>query len=195
MRRALPLKVLNPMNRTHLQAFALITAVLVAPLAGHGQADLPDAPGVVGAPKAGPVPTGPTVVIDTSMGRLTCKTFDKQAPVAVANFIGLAEGTKDWSMDQGKTKKRKAVLRRPHVPPRDPRLHDPGRRSRRRRHAAARATSSRTRSPPAEAWRPARSRWRTRARTRTAASSSSPRSQSRSSTASTPSSDSATRRR
>ena len=31
------------------------------------------------------------------MGRLTCKTFDKQAPNAVANFIGLAEGTKDWT--------------------------------------------------------------------------------------------------
>ena len=32
------------------------------------------------------------------MGRLTCKTFDKQAPVAVANFIGLAEGTRDWTI-------------------------------------------------------------------------------------------------
>jgi len=33
------------------------------------------------------------------MGRLTCKTFDKQAPKAVANFIGLAEGTKDWTVN------------------------------------------------------------------------------------------------
>ncbi len=33
------------------------------------------------------------------MGRLTCKTFDKQAPNAVANFIGLAEGTKDWTIN------------------------------------------------------------------------------------------------
>jgi peptidyl-prolyl cis-trans isomerase A (cyclophilin A) len=41
------------------------------------------------------------VVIDTSMGRLTCKTFDKQAPNAVANFIGLAEGTKDWTATSG----------------------------------------------------------------------------------------------
>ena len=31
------------------------------------------------------------------MGRLTCKLFDKQSPVASANFIGLAEGTKDWT--------------------------------------------------------------------------------------------------
>jgi peptidyl-prolyl cis-trans isomerase A (cyclophilin A) len=31
------------------------------------------------------------------MGRLTCKLYEKQAPVATANFIGLAEGTKDWT--------------------------------------------------------------------------------------------------
>ena len=66
--------------------------------------DLPDAPGPAAAAQPEPVPTGPTVVIDTSMGRLTCKTFDKQAPNAVASFIGLAEGTKDWSTDQGATK-------------------------------------------------------------------------------------------
>jgi peptidyl-prolyl cis-trans isomerase A (cyclophilin A) len=61
--------------------------------------DLPDAPSA--AIKPAPIPTGPTVVIDTSMGRLTCKTFDKQAPLAVANFIGLAEGTKDWTATSG----------------------------------------------------------------------------------------------
>jgi len=42
-------------------------------------------------------PNGPRVVMDTSMGRITCQFFQKQAPVAVANFIGLAEGTKDWT--------------------------------------------------------------------------------------------------
>jgi peptidyl-prolyl cis-trans isomerase A (cyclophilin A) len=60
-------------------------------------ADLPDAPSTTVAAKPEPIPTGPTIVIDTSMGRLTCKTFDKQAPNAVANFIGLAEGTIDWT--------------------------------------------------------------------------------------------------
>ena len=56
-------------------------------------ADLPDAPG----PKPEPIPTGPTIVIDTTMGRLTCKAFDKQAPNNVANFMGLAQGTKEWT--------------------------------------------------------------------------------------------------
>jgi len=42
-------------------------------------------------------PNGPMVVMDTSMGRITCQFFQKEAPVAVANFIGLATGTKDWT--------------------------------------------------------------------------------------------------
>jgi hypothetical protein len=41
-------------------------------------------------------PTGPTVVIDTAMGRITCRLYEKQAPVTVANFVGIAEGSKDW---------------------------------------------------------------------------------------------------
>jgi peptidyl-prolyl cis-trans isomerase A (cyclophilin A) len=41
-------------------------------------------------------PNGPSVVMDTSMGRITCQFYEQQAPKAVANFIGLAEGTKDW---------------------------------------------------------------------------------------------------
>ncbi|WP_263375172.1 peptidylprolyl isomerase [Granulicella aggregans] len=66
--------------------------------------DLPDAPSTVSHAKAPPVPTGPTVVIDSTMGRMTCKLFDKIAPVASANFIGLAEGSKDWE-DQTTHKK------------------------------------------------------------------------------------------
>ena len=31
------------------------------------------------------------------MGRLTCKLYDKQAPITVANFVGLATGAKDWT--------------------------------------------------------------------------------------------------
>jgi peptidyl-prolyl cis-trans isomerase A (cyclophilin A) len=31
------------------------------------------------------------------MGRITCQFFQRQAPKTVANFIALAEGTKDWT--------------------------------------------------------------------------------------------------
>ena len=57
--------------------------------------ELPDTP----TSQAPPVvePTGPTAVLDTSMGRITCRLFDKQAPLAMANFIALAEGTKPWT--------------------------------------------------------------------------------------------------
>jgi peptidyl-prolyl cis-trans isomerase A (cyclophilin A) len=57
--------------------------------------EVPDAPQAT--PEALTVPNGPYVVMDTSMGRITCQFFQKQAPNAVANFIALANGTKDWT--------------------------------------------------------------------------------------------------
>jgi peptidyl-prolyl cis-trans isomerase A (cyclophilin A) len=56
---------------------------------------LPDAPQATAAAMIHP--SGPTVVMDTSMGRITCQFYQQQAPKAVANFIGLAEGTIDWT--------------------------------------------------------------------------------------------------
>jgi len=57
--------------------------------------ELPDAPMATAAVLT--VPNGPFAVLDTSMGRITCQFFQQQAPNATANFIGLAEGTKDWT--------------------------------------------------------------------------------------------------
>ena len=59
-------------------------------------AALPDAPTSQAAPPQ-LQPTGPTAIFDTTMGRITCKLFSAEAPNTVANFIGLAEGTKDWT--------------------------------------------------------------------------------------------------
>ena len=39
----------------------------------------------------------PTAVIDTTVGKLTCKLLPDKAPIGVANFTGLADGTKDWT--------------------------------------------------------------------------------------------------
>jgi peptidyl-prolyl cis-trans isomerase A (cyclophilin A) len=80
-------------------AFALafsVSALGQSP-ASPSSDQLPDAPSTTSQAKPPAVPTGPTAVIDTTMGRLTCKLYDQQAPVTVANFIGLAEGTKDWT--------------------------------------------------------------------------------------------------
>lgn len=42
-------------------------------------------------------PAQPTAVIVTTAGNLTCTLFPDKAPIGVANFIGLATGTKDWT--------------------------------------------------------------------------------------------------
>src|SRR5713226_1120734 len=47
----------------------------------------------------------PTAIIDTSAGKLTCKLFPDKAPIGVANFIGLAKGTKDWTSPTSHAKK------------------------------------------------------------------------------------------
>jgi peptidyl-prolyl cis-trans isomerase A (cyclophilin A) len=54
-------------------------------------------------PTAGTKPTvhhtasgNPTAVFDTTAGTLRCTLFEKETPETVANFVGLANGTKDW---------------------------------------------------------------------------------------------------
>ena len=78
-----------------LAVFFLFPAVFAVAQQSTPPTELPDTP----TSQAPPVvePTGPTAVLDTSMGRITCRFFDKQAPLAVANFIALAEGTKPWT--------------------------------------------------------------------------------------------------
>lgn len=58
-------------------------------------------------PRASAEPTGPVVVLDTSSGRLTCLLFTTQAPRTTANFIALAEGTRDWTDGSGATQHNK----------------------------------------------------------------------------------------
>ncbi|MFZ0732089.1 MAG: peptidylprolyl isomerase [Candidatus Sulfotelmatobacter sp.] len=41
-------------------------------------------------------PSEPTAIIHTTAGTMTCTLFPDKAPIGVANFIGLATGTKDW---------------------------------------------------------------------------------------------------
>jgi peptidyl-prolyl cis-trans isomerase A (cyclophilin A) len=87
------------MNIKHSLFISAITvAVSVSALAQQSTKpaeELPDAPQATGSALARP--NGPFVVMDTSMGRITCQFYQRQAPKAVANFIGLAEGTIDWT--------------------------------------------------------------------------------------------------
>jgi len=42
-------------------------------------------------------PAGTYAIFETSLGNITCKLFEKEAPKTVANFVGLAEGTKEFT--------------------------------------------------------------------------------------------------
>ena len=42
-----------------------------------------------------------TAKIETTQGTFTCELFDKQAPVTVANFVGLARGVRPWKDNTG----------------------------------------------------------------------------------------------
>jgi peptidyl-prolyl cis-trans isomerase A (cyclophilin A) len=83
------------MKLQHTLLLPALAAVFAASAYAQTSNDLPDAPAATAA--ALTRPNGPTVVMDTSMGRITCQFYQKQAPKAVANFIGLAEGTQEWT--------------------------------------------------------------------------------------------------
>jgi len=40
---------------------------------------------------------GTYAILETSQGNIVCRLFEKEAPQTVANFIGLAEGTKEFT--------------------------------------------------------------------------------------------------
>jgi peptidyl-prolyl cis-trans isomerase A (cyclophilin A) len=46
--------------------------------------------------------------IETDLGKLECKLFADKAPLTVANFIGLARGTRPWKDNDGKWVKKAA---------------------------------------------------------------------------------------
>ena len=76
-------------------AAALVASAFAQDTTKPTEQEVPDAPTATAAALI--QPNGPHVIFDTSMGRITCQFFQKQAPKAVANFIGLAQGTKDWT--------------------------------------------------------------------------------------------------
>jgi peptidyl-prolyl cis-trans isomerase A (cyclophilin A) len=93
-------------------SFSLITALLAGtPSAQTGH---PSAPARHAAPKTAaselppvPLPNEPGLyaVIYTTMGNIVCRLFEKETPNAVANFRGLATGSKPWKDPQtGKMK-------------------------------------------------------------------------------------------
>jgi peptidyl-prolyl cis-trans isomerase A (cyclophilin A) len=56
------------------------------------------------------LPPGKTLIarIETSAGALECTLFDDKAPITVANFVGLARGTRPWKTPEGRWQKKPA---------------------------------------------------------------------------------------
>ena len=49
------------------------------------------------AASSGPEPSGPTAVLETTQGRIACRLFTKENPIATATFLGLVDGSKEWT--------------------------------------------------------------------------------------------------
>jgi peptidyl-prolyl cis-trans isomerase A (cyclophilin A) len=83
----------------------VLALVVLASFVCSGWAQTAPAKSTAAAKPASQVSGGPTAIIDTTVGKLTCKLFPEKAPIGVANFIGLAEGTKDWTNPVSHAKK------------------------------------------------------------------------------------------
>src|SRR5579885_2159364 len=75
-----------PMRSTFAIFLLSITAAAQTGMVGQSAPAKPAAPS---APK-------PVAILDTTVGKMTCTLFPDKAPIGVANFIGLATGTKEW---------------------------------------------------------------------------------------------------
>jgi peptidyl-prolyl cis-trans isomerase A (cyclophilin A) len=94
----------------------VLTSALVLGAAAAARADgddpaklpftLADATKGLAGPKDGTL----TAKIETSMGAFTCELFEKKAPITVANFVGLARGTRPWKNPKTNTWETKKPL-------------------------------------------------------------------------------------
>jgi len=82
--------------RTLLHTFVLIvfTSLFCAAQAASTPQSSAAAPDRKTAPA---VSADPVAIIHTTAGDLHCTLFPKVAPIGVENFIGLSNGSKDWT--------------------------------------------------------------------------------------------------
>jgi peptidyl-prolyl cis-trans isomerase A (cyclophilin A) len=99
-----PLRTMNSARRPERPAAPPKGKVVALPVATvpvspddplHGKFTLED------ATKGLPPGKQLSASIETSMGKLECKLFDDKAPITVANFVGLARGSRPWKTPDG----------------------------------------------------------------------------------------------
>jgi len=79
-----------------MKTLLLLAIVLALAAAGDVLAQAKRAPGVY-------------ATFHTSMGNIVCKLYEKETPKTVANFIGLATGTKEWTHPATNAKKKEPL--------------------------------------------------------------------------------------
>ncbi len=96
-----------------LTLWAALAAACTAPALLHADEDAPPppapeeaapeeaAPAEAGEPAAANLPPGLYARLETSLGTLTLRLEHEKAPVTVANFVGLIEGTVPWTTPAG----------------------------------------------------------------------------------------------
>jgi len=82
----------------------IYTLVLIISTALLGAAQAASTPQPATPPPAQKA-ADPIAIIHTTAGDLHCTLFPKVAPIGVENFIGLADGTKDWTNPISRAKK------------------------------------------------------------------------------------------
>jgi peptidyl-prolyl cis-trans isomerase A (cyclophilin A) len=87
--------------------FAIVAVCCFASLLSYSQTAPAKKPATAThhAMAAKPAPPRPVATIDTSVGKIHCTLFPDKAPLGVANFIGLANGSKDWTNPVSHAKK------------------------------------------------------------------------------------------
>jgi len=89
--------------RTSLALLILAVGATVSAQTGMIGQSAPAKPAAPAGPK-------PAAILDTTVGKMTCTLFPDKAPIGVANFIGLATGTKEWKNPVSGAMKRNTPL-------------------------------------------------------------------------------------
>ena len=82
------MRILRENQMKHLPMFLL--------LAAGAMAQVPAAQPPAGSVAATSLDSGFYAIFNTSMGTITAKLYEEEAPITVRNFVGLARGTKPW---------------------------------------------------------------------------------------------------
>ena len=74
----------------------VLTAIVCLSFSALAGAQTSSGASSAGSQGTAAAPKEPTAIIETTDGNITCTLFPDKAPLTVANFIGLANGTKAW---------------------------------------------------------------------------------------------------